>query len=61
MVTTAPELLTVQELAHYLRVSLKTAYQLVSGGEIPAAKVGGQWRIRRAEVDRLLAEQSASG
>lgn len=50
-----PELLTLRELAEFLRVSMTTAYQLVSGGEVPAVKVGGQWRIPRDELERRLA------
>jgi excisionase family DNA binding protein len=49
-----PELLTLGELAVYLRVSRTTAYQLVTTGKVPAVKVGGQWRIPRAELDRQL-------
>lgn len=50
--------LTVRELAAYLRVSLRTAYQLIYDGAVPAARVGGQYRIRRAELDRQLAEST---
>jgi excisionase family DNA binding protein len=51
--------LTVRELALHLRVSLRTAYQLVSAGEVPRVRVGSQWRIPRAELERQLAEQVA--
>ena len=49
-----PELLTVRELAQYLRVSKWTAYQLAVDGQVPATKVGGQWRIPRAQLERQL-------
>jgi excisionase family DNA binding protein len=49
-----PELLTLRELAEYLRVSMRTAYQLVSDGQVSAVKVGGQWRIPRGELERRL-------
>jgi putative molybdopterin biosynthesis protein len=52
-----PDLLTVRELAAYLRVSLRTAYQLVADREVPATRVGGQWRIPRAALDAQLAER----
>jgi excisionase family DNA binding protein len=52
--TDRPEFLTIDELATYLRVSLRTAYELVYRGDVPAAKVGGVWRIRRAALDRQL-------
>lgn len=59
MVTTEqrPELLTLRELADYLRVSIRTAYQLASDGAVPAVKVGGQWRILRAGLEAQLAER----
>jgi excisionase family DNA binding protein len=48
------ELLTLRELANYLRVGMRTAYKLVTEGGVPAVKVGGQWRIPRDELDRQL-------
>jgi excisionase family DNA binding protein len=59
MSTTAqrPEFLSVRELGDYLRVSLRTAYQLVYDGAVPAVKIGGQYRIPRAELDRQIAER----
>jgi excisionase family DNA binding protein len=58
--TERPELLTLRELAEYLRVSMRTAYQLASDGAVPAVKVGGQWRIPRLELERRLAETDAA-
>ena len=59
-----PEFLTILEVAELLRLAERTAYDLVRKGRIPgAAKVGGQWRIRRADLDAWLAaggEASAS-
>lgn len=49
-------LLTVRELAAYLRISLRKAYALVESGEVPAYRVGGQFRIPRAELDQQLAD-----
>lgn len=57
---TQPELLTLRELADYLRVSIRTAYQLATDGAVPAVKVGGQWRISRAALERQLAGQGPS-
>jgi excisionase family DNA binding protein len=50
-----PELLTLRELAGYLRVSMRTAYQLAKDGDVPAVKVGGSWRIPRAALEQQLA------
>lgn len=55
----APEpLLTVDELADYLKVSPGTVYNRVSKGEIPFVKIGAAVRFRRAEVDRWVEEQA---
>jgi excisionase family DNA binding protein len=60
MTTTAPqtELMTLRELAEYLRVSMRTAYKLCYDGAVPAVKVGGSWRIPRAELDAQLGRQA---
>jgi excisionase family DNA binding protein len=49
--------LTVDELGQFLRVSRTKAYELVTSGEVPRVRVGGQWRIPRMELERRLAEQ----
>jgi excisionase family DNA binding protein len=46
--------LTVDELGEFLRVSRTVAYQLVKRGEVPRVRVGSQWRIPRAELERQL-------
>jgi excisionase family DNA binding protein len=56
--TVEPAFLSVRELAHYLRVSERTAYQLIYDGSVPCVKVRGQHRIPRAELERQLAEQA---
>ena len=48
------ELMTVQELADYLRVTKKTIYRLLKQGRIPASKVGRQWRFKKAVIDEWL-------
>ncbi|AMK10130.1 MAG: helix-turn-helix domain-containing protein [Pseudodesulfovibrio sp.] len=40
-----PKLLTVREVADYLRVHQRTAYRLITGGDIKAVKIGSQWRV----------------
>jgi excisionase family DNA binding protein len=51
------QILTVRELAEYLKIAEKTAYRFVSEGKLPGFKVGGAWRFRKAEVDRWIKEQ----
>jgi excisionase family DNA binding protein len=53
-----PELLTLNELADYVRIGRRTAWQLLNDGTVPAVKVRGQWRILRAEVDARLGYRS---
>ncbi len=48
------ELMTVAEVARYLRVTEKTVYRLLKKGDIPAAKVGRSWRFDKAVIDKWL-------
>ncbi len=49
------EILTLDEVALYLKAGKRTVYRLAQKGEIPAFKLGGTWRFRRAELDRWIA------
>jgi excisionase family DNA binding protein len=51
-------LMTLEELADYLRVTKKTIYRLVEKGRIPAIKVGHQWRFDKSSIDTWLQESS---
>ena len=46
-----PDILTVEEIALYLKVTERSIYGLLSKGEIPAFKVGGSWRFKREEIE----------
>ena len=50
-------LLTVSEVASAMRVSNMTVYRLIKAGQIGAIRVGKNYRIRTAEVDRYLQER----
>jgi excisionase family DNA binding protein len=52
----AERLLTVKELADYLKVNKFTVYRLVKQGKLPAFKVGGHWRFKKREIDRWLTQ-----
>lgn len=54
------EILTIDELRDYLKVSKSTLYKLAQEGRIPGQKVGRHWRFRRQAIDRWL-EKSESG
>jgi excisionase family DNA binding protein len=51
------DILTIREVAEYLKLNEKTTYRLVSEGKIPGFKVGGAWRFRKVEIDRWIKEQ----
>ncbi len=53
------EILTLDEVAAYLKAGKKTVYRLAQQGQIPGFKLGGTWRFRRAELDRWIAAQIA--
>lgn len=46
-----PEVLTVQEVAAFLKVHRSTVYRMVGRGELPAFRVGSDWRFIRFEVE----------
>ncbi len=54
-------LLTVIEVATAMRVSNMTVYRLIKGGELPALRVGKNYRIRETEVDRYLLDRQVEG
>lgn len=49
-----PEILTIEEVAKYLRVDVQTVYRLVKSGKLPAFKAGRKWRFHRADVERYV-------
>ena len=53
-VASFPPVMTVDQVAAYLQVSKRTVYNMAAAGELPAAKVGDQWRFYRPEIDRWL-------
>ncbi len=55
MTDTDGEILTLEEVAAYLKAGKRTVYRLAQKGEIPAFKLGGTWRFRRSELDSWIA------
>jgi len=49
------EILTIDEVAVYLKAGKRTVYRLAASGQIPAFKLGGTWRFRRGELDQWIA------
>lgn len=52
------DIMTIQEVAEYLKLNEKTAYRLASEGEIPGFKVGGSWRFKRQDIERWIAQKT---
>jgi excisionase family DNA binding protein len=52
------ELMTLEEVADYLRVTKKTIHRLLKRRGIPAMKVGRQWRFDKALIDVWLCQNS---
>jgi excisionase family DNA binding protein len=56
-----PDVLTLNEVAEYLRIPPSTAYKLAQGGKIPGQKVGRHWRFRRETIQLWLDRRQVSG
>ncbi len=52
-------LMTLQEMADYLRVTEQTIYRLVKKGSIPSTKIGHLWRFDKTLIDLWLRQNSA--
>ena len=53
------DIITIRELAVYLKMAEKTLYRLASEGSVPGFKVGGSWRFRKSEIDKWIKRQEA--
>jgi excisionase family DNA binding protein len=53
------EILTVKELAVYLKTAEKTAYRFASEDILLGFKVGDAWRFRKSEIDQWTKEHSS--
>lgn len=51
------DIITIKEVAEYLKIKEKTAYHLAANGDIPGFKVGGSWRFKKSEIDKWINEQ----
>jgi excisionase family DNA binding protein len=50
--------MTVKEVAEYLRVNQRTVYRLAVERRLPGFKVGATWRFKRGDIDAWIAAQS---
>ena len=56
-----PDMLTISEVAEYLKLHELTVRRLAREGELPAFKVGRQWRIKRDLLETWIEERSGKG
>jgi excisionase family DNA binding protein len=54
---TLPRVMTVKEIATYLRVHPSTIYKLLRIGELPGFRIASEWRFNSATIDRWLLER----
>ncbi|NQT22300.1 MAG: helix-turn-helix domain-containing protein [Candidatus Omnitrophica bacterium] len=51
------DILTLKEVAKYLKLNTITTYRLAQQGKLPAVKIGGQWRVRLSSLNKWLAKK----
>lgn len=51
------EILTIDEVAAYLKAGKRTVYRLAANGNLPAFKLGGTWRFRRGDLNKWIASR----
>ena len=56
--TSEGEILTLRQVAEFLKVTDRTIYRLAAAKKIPAFKVGGTWRFSKAEITEWIQQQS---
>lgn len=54
------EIMTLKEVAEYLRLAEKTAYRLAAEGKLPGFKVGGSWRFKKEDIESWI-ERNKTG
>jgi len=53
------EVMTVKDLSEYLHCNQSTIYRLLKRGELPAFKVGSDWRFNIETIDKWRSEMEA--
>ncbi|PCJ47363.1 MAG: DNA-binding protein [Gammaproteobacteria bacterium] len=51
------DILTLKEVAEYLKLAEKTAYRLAAEGKLPGFKVGGSWRFKESDIEKWISAQ----
>lgn len=56
----ADHLMTIKEVADFLRISTISAYSWVRDGKLPAIRIGKEWRVRTRDLDEWLEVRSTA-
>lgn len=51
------DIMTIREVAQFLRMTEKSLYRYALEGQIPAFKVGGAWRFRKSQIEKWISQQ----
>ena len=51
-------IMTIKQVAEYLKVSRRTIYKLVKEGTIPTFKIMNMWRFEQSQIDQWIREKS---
>lgn len=51
------DIMTIKEVAEYLKLTEKTAYRLAAERKLPGFKVGGSWRFKRSDIEAWIEEE----
>ena len=50
-------ILTIKDVADYLKVNERTIYRLAASGDLPGFKVGNSWRFKQSELEQYIVAQ----
>ena len=59
MASSEDEIMTLPEVADYLKVAERTLYRLAASKKIPAFKVGEAWRFTKSDIEAWIRSQVA--
>jgi len=51
------EIMTIKDVAKYLRLHFLTVYRLAHEGKIPVMKIGRQWRFKRSLLEKWMEDK----
>jgi len=51
------QIMTVKDVAAYLKINERTVYRMATASKIPAFKVGTSWRFKQTEIELWIKEQ----